>query len=269
MTTAVERNKALVLEAMTALFRSHDPLAVERLYAPGYIQHNPDIPQGRDALAQLVAQLPPAVFYEPGLIIAEGDFVAIHGRIRGWAPKTQIVVDIFRIENGRLAEHWDVLQDEAPTEASRSGLAMFSPDEGERQETRESEATPETLDYDRLMKANLFTVFSERDEQRRRQAIRELYAEDAELHEPHASARGQAAISDAIGRLLAKLPGDLIFTAEGPAIGHNGVARLNWRSTAASDPDAVTGTDVAQFAGGRIVSLHVFLDPPDPSAELF
>ncbi len=269
MTTAVERNKALVLEAMTALFRSHDPLAVERLYAPGYIQHNPDIAQGRDALAQLVAQLPPAVFYEPGLIIAEGNFVAVHGRIRGWAPKTQIVVDIFRIENGRLAEHWDVLQDEAPTEASRSGLAMFSSDEGERQETRESEATLETLDYDRLMKANLFTVFSERDEQRRRQAIRELYAEDAELHEPHASARGQAAISDAIGRLLAKLPGDLIFTAEGPAIGHNGVARLNWRSTAASDPDAVTGTDVAQFAGGRIVSLHVFLDPPDPSAELF
>lgn len=269
MTTAVERNKALVLEAMTALFRSHDPLAVERLYAPGYIQHNPTLPQGRDALAQLVAQLPPAVFYEPGLMIAEGDFVAIHGRIRGWAPTTQIVVDIFRIENGRLAEHWDVLQDEASTETSRSGLAMFSPDEGERQKPRESEATTETVDYDRLMKANLFTVFSERNEERRRLAIRELYAEDAELHEPHASVRGHAAISDAVGRLLANLPGDLIFAADGPAIGHNGVARLNWRSTADSDPDAVTGTDVARFAGGRIVSLHVFLDPPAPSTELF
>ncbi len=85
MTTHVERNKALVLEAMTALFQRHDPRAVERLYAPDYIQHNPSIPQGRQALAGLVAELPQAVFYEPGLIVAEGDFVAIHGRIRGWA----------------------------------------------------------------------------------------------------------------------------------------------------------------------------------------
>jgi len=269
MTTAVERNKALVLQAMTALFQSHDPLAVARFYAPDYVQHNPGIPQGRDALAQLVAQLPPVVLYEPGLIIAEGDFVAIHGRICGWAPKTQVVVDIFRIENGRLAEHWDVLQDEAPIEASRSGLAMFSPDEAERQKSPESKATPETVDYDRLMKANLFKVFSERNEERRRQAIRELYAEDAVLHDPLTSVRGHAAISDAVGRLLAELPSDLIFTADGPAIGHNGVARLNWRCRPDSRPDTVTGTDVAQFAGGRIVSLRVLLDPPHPWAETF
>ena len=262
MTTHVERNKALVLEAMTALFQRHDPRAVERLYAPDYIQHNPNIPKGRQALAGLVAELPQAVFYEPGLIVAEGDFVAIHGRIRGWAPKTQIAVDIFRIENGRLAEHWDVLQDEVPTEASRFGLAMFSPDEGERQKSRGSEAPPETVDYDRLMKANLLTVFSERNAERRRQAIRELYAEDAVLHEPHASVRGHAAISDAVGALLAKLPGDFIFTTDGPAVGHNGVGRLKWRSGPKSGPAAVTGIDVARFERGRICSLHVFLDPP-------
>jgi hypothetical protein len=45
-----QRNKALVLEAMTSLFQRHDASAVERLYAPDYIQHNPNIPQGRDAL---------------------------------------------------------------------------------------------------------------------------------------------------------------------------------------------------------------------------
>src|SRR5688572_11315312 len=112
MSTRSERNKALVLEAMTSLFQRKDPLAVERLYAAGYIQHNPTIPQGSEALAKLVAQLPSAVVYEPGLMIAEGDYVAIHGRIRGWAANPQVVVDIFRIENGRLAEHWDVLQDE-------------------------------------------------------------------------------------------------------------------------------------------------------------
>ncbi|MFA1675701.1 nuclear transport factor 2 family protein [Rhizobium mongolense] len=100
-----QRNKALVLEAMTSLFQRHDASAVERLYAPDYIQHNPNIPQGRDALQALVADLSPAVYYEPGLIVAEGDFVAIHGRIRGWADESQVVIDLFRVEGGKLAEH--------------------------------------------------------------------------------------------------------------------------------------------------------------------
>lgn len=127
-----QRNKALVLEAMTALFQRHDASAVERLYAPDYIQHNPDIPQGRDALQTLVAKLSPAVYYEPGLIVAEGAFVAIHGRIRGWADTPQVVVDLFRIRGGRLAEHWDVLQNEVAAMAALGGLSMFDPEEGAR-----------------------------------------------------------------------------------------------------------------------------------------
>jgi predicted SnoaL-like aldol condensation-catalyzing enzyme len=123
-----QRNKALVLDAMTSLFQRHDASAVKRLYAPDYIQHNPDIPQGRDALQSIVAGLPEYVHYEPGLIIAEGDLVAIHGRIRGWADKPQVVVDIFRIEDGRLAEHWDVLQNEVPVTAL-GGVSMFEPGE--------------------------------------------------------------------------------------------------------------------------------------------
>ncbi len=121
------RNKALVLEAMTALFQRHDASAVERLYAPDYVQHNPHIPQGREALRALVAALSPDVYYEPGLMVAEGDLVAIHGRIRGWADKPQVVVDLFRIEDGRLAEHWDVLQDEV--QGPPGGVAMFDPQE--------------------------------------------------------------------------------------------------------------------------------------------
>lgn len=126
------RNKVLVLEAMTSLFQRHDASVVEQLYTPDYIQHNPDIPQGRDALQALVANLSPAVHYEPGLIVAEGDFVAIHGRIRGWADTPQVVVDLFRVEGGRLAEHWDVLQNEVPATDSHSGASMFDPSEAAR-----------------------------------------------------------------------------------------------------------------------------------------
>lgn len=129
------RNKALVLEAMTSLFQAHDASAVDRLYAVDYIQHNPDIPQGRDGLRALVAGMSKDVHYEPGMMVAEGDLVAIHGRIRGWAEAPQVVVDLFRIEDGRLAEHWDVLQDEVPVRTV-GGVAMFDPLEGQRGTSR-------------------------------------------------------------------------------------------------------------------------------------
>lgn len=131
------RNRALVMDAMTSLFQRHDASAVDRLYAEDYIQHNPAIPQGRAALRSIVEGLSPSVYYEPGLVIAEGDLVAIHGRIRGWAEAPQIAIDIFRVEGGRLAEHWDVLQDEVPAAAGLASLAMFDPDENARRDFSE------------------------------------------------------------------------------------------------------------------------------------
>ena len=131
-----ERNKALVLEAMTSLFQHRDATAVDRLYAPDYIQHNPNIPQGHDALRALVAGLSKGVNYEPGMIVAEGDLVAIHGRIRGWADVPQVVVDLFRVAGGKLAEHWDVLQNEVQVPAAVGGLSMFDPVEGADQDRR-------------------------------------------------------------------------------------------------------------------------------------
>jgi hypothetical protein len=117
------------------------------------------------------------------------------------------------------------------------------------------------IDYDRLMQANLARVFGERDAGRRMAAIRELYAEDAVLYEPRTSAKGHAAISGAVTALLASLPQSFVFRAAGPAVGHHGVGRLQWRSGPPDGPVAVTGMDVARFEGGLIRSLHVFLDP--------
>lgn len=262
----VERNKSVVLEAMTALFRDKDPLAVGRFYAPEYIQHNPVIAQGREALAKLVAQLPEAVCYEPGLVIAEGDYVAIHGRIVGWASNPQIVVDIFRVDDdGRLAEHWDVLQDEILEKGSKSGISMFSPLESvvqsEYQRDRTSDFPAE--DYQLLLMSNLTRVFSERNAERRLVAIRELYSEDAILNEPHTLVIGHVAINGAVTALLDTLPANFVFSAVRPAEGHHGLGRLYWRSGPAGGPVAVTGTDIARCHGGLIRELTVFLDPFD------
>jgi SnoaL-like domain len=119
------------------------------------------------------------------------------------------------------------------------------------------------MDFEKIMQANLGRVFGERDASRRIKAIGELYAEDAVLHEPHRSARGHDAISRAVTELLAHLPQHFIFTPIRPAIGHNGIGRLQWRAGPPGGPIAVTGTDVACLEQGRIQSLHVFLDQPD------
>lgn len=261
MSSSPEANRALVLDAMTSLFQRRDPLAVERLYSADYIQHNPHIPQGRDALAKLVAQLPANLFYEPGMVIAQGEYVAIHGRIRGWAPNPQVVVDIFRVQDGRLAEHWDVMQDEVPSTDTKAGTAMFLPDEREAQDAvNRAAAAQDSADYDAVLKANLSRVFNEHDAAKRLVAIRELYAADATFHEPHGSFTGQEAINGSVTALLASLPPGFAFSPIGVGGGHHGLGRLRWASGKPGQPPAVTGTDVAQIRDGRIHVLHVFLD---------
>jgi len=124
--TTQERNKALVLEAFDALFNRRDYAAAERLWSPGYIQHSAHIAPGREGLFALVRGLPATLKYEPGVIVADGDFVIVHGRFSGLgAPANWIAADILRIEDGALAEHWDVIQDEVTREQSKSGRPMF------------------------------------------------------------------------------------------------------------------------------------------------
>ena len=124
--TKQEKNKAIVLEAFDTLFNKRDYAAAERYWSPHYIQHSAHIAPGREGLFNLIKSLPPTLKYEPGAIVAEGDFVIVHGRFSDFgAPVNWIAADIVRIEAGILAEHWEVIQDEATEEQSKSGAPMF------------------------------------------------------------------------------------------------------------------------------------------------
>jgi predicted SnoaL-like aldol condensation-catalyzing enzyme len=121
-----EKNKALVLKAFDTLFNKRDYEVAELFWSPNYIQHSAHIPPGRQGLFDLVKNAPPAMRYENSLIMAEGNFLILHGRFTNVGqPAAWIVADIVRLENGRLAEHWDVIQDEATEEQSKSGAPMF------------------------------------------------------------------------------------------------------------------------------------------------
>ena len=120
------QNKALVLEAFDTLFNKRDYAAAERFWSDRYIQHSAHIAPGRAGLFDLIRSAPETLRDENHIILAEGDYVIAHGRFSGLGrPAAWIAADIVRIENGKLAEHWDVLQDEATKAESLSGLPMF------------------------------------------------------------------------------------------------------------------------------------------------
>jgi predicted SnoaL-like aldol condensation-catalyzing enzyme len=124
--TISEQNKALVLKAFDTLFNQRDYAAAERFWSPDYIQHSAHIEPGREGLFNLIKSLPSTLRYEAGVIVAEGDFVIVHGRFSGFgAPVNWIAADVVRIEDGVLVEHWDVIQDEASAEQSKSNAPMF------------------------------------------------------------------------------------------------------------------------------------------------
>ena len=124
--TLQDWNRALVLEAFDTLFNKRDYAAAERYWSPNYIQHSAHIEPGREGLFNLIRSIPPTLKYEPGVIVADGDFVIVHGRFSGFgAPVNWIAADIVVIKDGILIEHWDVIQDEATQDESKSGRPMF------------------------------------------------------------------------------------------------------------------------------------------------
>ena len=119
------RNKALVLEAFDTLFNKRDYARAERYWSPNYIQHSAHIAPGRDGLFNLIKSLPPTLKYEPGVIVAEGDLVIVHGRFSGFGALVNwIAADIVRVKDGVLVEHWDVIQNEATLSPGFSVLLL-------------------------------------------------------------------------------------------------------------------------------------------------
>ncbi|WP_393076641.1 nuclear transport factor 2 family protein [Streptomyces sp. LN704] len=126
MKTPEQRNKDLVLHAFDTLFGKREYAAAEEFWSDDYVQHSRHIPPGREGLFGLVRSLPETLRYENQYVIAEGDYVMLYGRYSGiGAPAASVVADVVRIEKGKLAEHWDVWEDEATRAESAGDAPMF------------------------------------------------------------------------------------------------------------------------------------------------
>jgi len=122
------KRRAIIVEALNKAFNDRDFSVLEQWWSPEYIQHNPFIPPKRAGLRGFVEALSRDRRYEHGRVFVDGDFVVVHGRYSGGDSKTLVAVDIFRFENDKVVEHWDVLQDEVPMAQTVAGNAMFTKD---------------------------------------------------------------------------------------------------------------------------------------------
>jgi predicted SnoaL-like aldol condensation-catalyzing enzyme len=122
---SIMTNQELVKQAIIAVFVDRDITAFDRYFSEDYIQHNPYLPNGTAALKQFLPTLSKDFNYEPGEITSSGDLVMIHGRYTDWNGKTMVAVDIFRVKESKVAEHWDVMQEEVPADKSANGNPMF------------------------------------------------------------------------------------------------------------------------------------------------
>ena len=116
-----QQNTAVVLAFLDTVFNKHEVEQAFKLYVgPNYRQHNPDVPDGATAAAQALTKLTheqhPQLHQEVRRTVAQGDLVAVHSRYLSGAAggehgSGQAAVDIFRLEHGKIVEHWDVVQD--------------------------------------------------------------------------------------------------------------------------------------------------------------
>jgi predicted SnoaL-like aldol condensation-catalyzing enzyme len=124
-TSTAEQNKQLVLKATKELFVDLDLTAIDRYWGEPYVQHNPLYPDGREQLRAVIKSLIEAGIAtnaEVKRVVAEGDLVWLHAK-SFFFGKELATVEIFRVENGKIVEHWDVIQ-EVPKESANTNT-MF------------------------------------------------------------------------------------------------------------------------------------------------
>lgn len=125
-TAEEQANLALVRGLFDEVLNPMESGAVDRFIAADYIQHNPNVETGREplkAFLDFIRRENPQGVHDVKRMFADGDHVIVHYHVRRWPDDIGwAVVDIFRIENGLIAEHWDVAQDVVPGGPNPNGM---------------------------------------------------------------------------------------------------------------------------------------------------
>ncbi|GAB9476950.1 hypothetical protein Gpo141_00014009 [Globisporangium polare] len=122
----LDANKKLAADALDAFFNKRDISAVDKYIGAEYLQHNPGVPDGADDLKSFISTFNSSSKFELGVQVAEADLVWTHGRYTDIpGMPVMVIVDVFRVKDSKLVEHWDIAQQEVPAAQTASGRPMF------------------------------------------------------------------------------------------------------------------------------------------------
>ncbi|MDW6002256.1 nuclear transport factor 2 family protein [Vibrio mangrovi] len=128
-TNSLESNKKLVVDFYTQVLLHGRADVIDQYIGDEYIQHNPTVASGKEAFRQLIESFPPRDKNAPPSgkivrVVAEGDLVVLHVNNYYWPGSNGgAIVDIFRVKNNKIVEHWDVIQ--AIPDSSKNDNTMF------------------------------------------------------------------------------------------------------------------------------------------------
>lgn len=133
--TTGEMNKERVLKAVDAMFARRDLDAIDTFVDAKYLEHDPMVSGGREGLRTLLRDMGPEVRYEPIRVLADGDMVALQGRVSGCCPEPYVTMDLYRLAKGRIIEHWAAAQPEVSKTVSGHGMLDGPTEISEPQQT--------------------------------------------------------------------------------------------------------------------------------------
>ena len=231
-----EANIKLVSEAYTKLIVNGDATDMDQYFVQDYIQHNPIAPNGLAGLINLFTNLRPDNYTaELGLVIAEGPFVAANTKNSGFFGVPQVGIDVYRIEDGLIKEHWDVLQAFVPADKTVSGNPMFP-----------IPYTAQPSINEGLNKAIVMTALDQIFDKGNAAVVDYLFAEDYVEHAPdHASGR------DAVTEFASTLPEDYQYEL-GFAMAYGDFVLTHSRTKASADEGANIRFDIFRVINGQI-----------------
>ena len=125
MASDLETNKKNVAEFYDLIINKKDFESARKYMGNYYKQHNPRVADGPEGLKTHIEFLKtnfPDVRSEIKNIIAEGDYVVLHVHSRRTPERQLAIIEIFRLENGKIAEHWDVVQEIPETSLNPNGM---------------------------------------------------------------------------------------------------------------------------------------------------